>query len=84
MTGCSGKAAACRGGPVRPFTDPIDRRRAVTLMCVECATSLNASGTGFVETDRRVTDIPVAVDRRPFMPAWRRNLLAKDMTGARR
>jgi hypothetical protein len=31
--------------------------------------------------DRRVASVPVTVDRRRFVPAWLRNLSARDETG---
>ena len=78
MTTCVGATTVCTGLDLRPIRRGL--RREVVLWCSGCRTKADAMGVTVVE--RRVAEVPVARDRRAFVAPWRRNLIARDETGA--
>lgn len=66
--------------PTRPHAQYLGHR--VVDVCAECVISLTAIGMSLTPVERRVADVPVARDRRRFLPAWLANLTARDETGA--
>lgn len=68
-----------RPAAVRPYAYALARR--TTLLDDGCAKQLFQIGMGLTPIERRVADIPVADDRRRFVPAWLRHLTARDETG---
>lgn len=78
MTPCSGNTSACDGLDLAPVR--IGLRRDVLVFCGACRAT--AEGMGLRVVERRAVSVPVAQERRAFVPAWRRRGLAVDLTGA--
>lgn len=77
MNACQGHTTACTGADLRPVRFGLSR--AVSVVCEGCR-STNLYQSAMV-TERRVVAVPVAKDRRRFVPAWLRGLTAIDRTG---
>ena len=75
--GCSGTTTTCDGLDIRPVK--LGLRPAVFPMCSGCRATASSMGVRIVE--RRVASIPVEVERRRFVPTWRRRLVGRDETG---
>jgi hypothetical protein len=72
--------ASCRGADQRAFR--LAMRRDVFTACRDCAAWLTSQGLTLIPVERRSASVPVASDRRRFVPPWLRNLTARDETGA--
>lgn len=79
MSGCQHD---CQGRDQQAYRVAMTQR--VIVACAEHRAYLEAEGITLVPVDRRSQAVPVARDRRRWLPTWRRNAAAKDMTGATR
>lgn len=77
-TRCQGNTTTCDGLELAPVK--LGLRNDVFVLCAGCRRTASAMGAQIVE--RRVAQVPVAVERRAWVPRWRRGDLARDLTGS--
>jgi hypothetical protein len=77
MNGCQGNTSACTGRDL--VLVKMAFRPNLLVMCAACRSTATGMGARIVE--RRHERVPVSMERRQFIPEWRRNLTARDETG---